>query len=843
MKLLKLLRLFILRSVRQDLLMTLLSVIGVALGIGLFIGVKLASDRAVTAFENDIKGLNPRANYEILDLGGIDFDETVYADILGIEERSYPVISSHGALSGSGEAVTLTGIDSARSLGMLRDSADIGASLESFITVRNAVLVNQAFAKRKGVKAGDTIRLILYDREYGFTIVGLIRSPSLPPHVLIMDIGNFQEHLDRIGYLTRIDLVTDEQTAESIRSALPQSLSIMPKESLFAGQRSMVASFRYNLQFVSLIAILVGMFLLYNTVFISVVKRRTEIGILRGLGADRATVLLLFTAHGLLLGIIGSAAGIALGQVFAYFSVSAVQKTVSTMYSAISIADYRISFADAIRAMALGTFTSLAASLVPSYEAARIQPYETAREGSFEGRYRRYRPFVSAVGIFCVLTGLALSLFEYHYTPLDFPYLSYSAILLIILGFTCLSPHILVILLRLSRRQMARVFGAPARIAYGEISGSVYRFSIAVMTVAISGALIVALVTLIYSFRDSLKTWIRNTITADIYIKPASCTSNYCFQPLSGEIIEYIAGQPEVDGIDRYRALQVEVFGRRVVAGFGTTSLAVRLSGSQYFSKENEQRLRELVSSQQVAVSGYLATRHGLARGDTLDIPTPAGIKTFTVNDAFTSYSTTAGFVYLDRRWLKEFWGLDDATQVSLYLKPGSEAGTLIASLRTHFGGTYALDIMDNQELRGRVLAIFDRSFAITYAIEFIAILVSLIGVVNTLLALVLEKRRELSIFRYLGGSWRQVRDKLLLSGVVVAIAGIAIGHAMGGMMSALFIRVVNKISFGWEISFQYPLVYLVLISAGLFVTTLLASLVPLRVARRIDPKRLISFE
>jgi len=166
---------------------------------------------------------------------------------------------------------------------------------------------------------------------------GILNSESFIANMVLMDIGNFQEYFCKTGYLTRIDLVSDEKTAERIRTVLPSHLRIEKKEELFKNQKAIIASFQYNLQFVSLIAILAGIFLLYNTVFISVIKRRTEIGILRGIGTDKKTVVLLFAVQGLVLGLIGSAAGPLLGQFAAYFSVIAVEKTISTMYSAISV--------------------------------------------------------------------------------------------------------------------------------------------------------------------------------------------------------------------------------------------------------------------------------------------------------------------------------------------------------------------------------------------------------------------------------------------------------------------------------------------------------------------------
>jgi len=249
-------------------------------------------------------------------------------------------------------------------------------------------------------------------------------------------------------------------------------------------------------------------------------------------------------------------------------------------------------------------------------------------------------------------------------------------------------------------------------------------------------------------------------------------------------------------------------------------------------------------SNQKVAgISEYLSIKYGIKKGDTIKLNTPRGSAEFTVNDIFSSYSTTAGFIYLDKKWLREYWGLDDATQVSIYVKDGVVVDEFIYKLNGRLLPNYSLEIMNNQQLRQKIMNIFNSSFAITYAIELIAIIVSLIGVINTLLALVFERKREISIIRYLGGSWKQIQQNMMLSAGIVGITGILLGMLLGPLMSIIFINVVNKISFGWEIHFKIPFIYLISITTLLFCTTLLAGLLPSKVARKIDPKRFISFE
>ncbi len=834
-------KLLVLRNLLAERFLTVLSIVGVALGIGLFTGVKVASDRAVASFESDIRGTIPFANYEIVDTAGVDFPEEIYRKVRTIDGNSFPVMTVNGYLPALHETVMINGTDIVRTAGFPDIGPSGGNGYADYFTVTNGVIITTRFAASHSIGKGKILKALVYDRDYQLKVVDIIDRPALPSDTFIMDLGNFQEFFGKEGYLSGIDLKAGKKTVAEIEKILPPYLSIAGKAQLIEDRKSLVKSFRYNLQFVSLIAVLVGIFLLYNTIFISVVKRRTEIGVLRALGMRRRSVVLLFTAQGLILGLIGSTLGIIFGQIAAYFSVAAVRKTITTMYGAISISDYLISTGDVLLALGLGAVISFLASAVPAYEASRVRPTESAKEGTFESKYQDRRATLAAAGAVLVLSGCLVSYVDYRKMPFDFPFLAYAGILSIILGFTFLSPAYLALLLRLLKRPTEKVFRATGGLTVADMQGSVYRFSVALMSVAISSALIFALLTLIFSFRNSLKAWISRNISADVYIKPASCRSNFCYFPLSSALVKTIEGLPEVAGIDRFRTLQIDFRGRKIVAGFGDRNIRERLGltnsrgEAPVYTYSGDRRV--------VGISKYLSVKYGLKTGDRITLDTPKGKKEFTIIDVFSSYSTTSGFMYLDRRWLKEDWGLDDTTQLGIYLRKGTDTDRFIGRLKAMLLPRYALEITNTAELRESVLSIFDRTFAITYAIELISIVVSLIGVINTLLALVLERKREISILRYLGGSWEQIRDMLVLAAGIVGVTGILMGGVMGPLMSVIFIEVINKISFGWDISFHLPVLYLAVVTTVLFLTTLSAGLIPLNVARRIDPKRYISFE
>jgi putative ABC transport system permease protein len=440
------------------------------------------------------------------------------------------------------------------------------------------------------------------------------------------------------------------------------------------------------------------------------------------------------------------------------------------------------------------------------------------------------------LGLLLAVSGGAVSYIDYRFTPFDFPFLAYAGILLIILGFALCSPFYLSSVLSLFRKTLTRVTGATGKLAAGDMSGNIYRFSVALMSVAVSSALIIALLTLIFSLRASLFDWMGKNISSDVYIKPSACKSNFCFYPLSEELIGEVKKFPEVEAVERFRTLYIDYRGKKVVAGFDDTEL--RQTSGDAADNGDEER-----SGAHAGISRYLSIKFGINPGDTIELPTPKGPVKFVVSEVFSSYSTTSGFIFMDRKWLKKYWGLDDATQIIVNVKQGVDASRFIEKLKRTLLPRYSVDIMNMDELRQRVLSIFNKTFAITYAIELISIIVSLIGVINMLLALVLERKREISIIRYLGGSWKQIRNILVLSAGITGIGGIVYGAFLGWAMSLIFINVINKISFGWEIHFRPPFLYLFIVCGILFLTTLMAGLIPSRVARKTDPKRFVSFE
>jgi putative ABC transport system permease protein len=837
----KLLQRIVLRSVKEERFLTTLSVVGVALGIGLFMGVNVATEKAVGSFETTIRGINPTFNYEVVSSSGTDFPEEVYKPVRTINRSSLPILSVNAVVPAWDETIDIQGIYTSGALALTGLSGEADIDLEDFFKKRDGLFITKKFSQVHNLKKGDVFSAFVYNKAYRFQVVDVIDNPLVPENRVFMDLGNFQDSFHKTGFLSRIDLRTDEKKAGEIAAVLPRGLVIEKKEQLLRNQKALIDGFQFNLRFVTFLAVLVGVFLLYNTIFISVVKRRTEIGILRGLGMDRKTVVALFSLQGMSLGLAGSLLGIAFGQIVAWFSLLAVEKTITRFYQTVLIPDSFITGKDALSTLLLGLSVSFLASIVPAWESANVRPNESAREGTFERTYKGRQKLLSLIGAVAILCGAAVVYIDYRYVPYPFPWLSYAGIVLFILGCTLNAPAYLGLCLRILKRPVYALFKASARMAVGDTAGSRYRFSLALMSVAVSSALIVAIVTSVYSLKTSFIDWINTYVAADVYIKPASCASNFCLYPLSDKIVKTVEAMPGVENVGRFRSLQLELFGQHVVAGFGSAELLSKYR--PHISSEEKERLQRLARYRELTISDYLKVKYGLKKGDVIHLRTPKGEVAFTINNTSISYSTMSGFIYMDRRWLKEYWGLDDATQLSVYLAKGQSAGKFIQKLKQEIGNAFAVDITDNADFRSAVLRVFDKSFALTYTIELIAIVISLIGVVNALLILVFERKREISVLRYLGASWRQIRQVMVVSAGIVGISGIALGFFMGSGISIVITHVINRISFGWDVSVRMPVPSVALLLSLLFVTTLFAGLVPSYLARKIDPKAFISYE
>jgi putative ABC transport system permease protein len=603
----------------------------------------------------------------------------------------------------------------------------------------------------------------------------------------------------------------------------------------------MLAAFQFNLAALSYVALLVGLFLVYNTVATSVIARRDEIGMLRALGAGRTTVLALFLGEAAALAALGCLAGIPLGWALARGAVGLTSATVTTLYAAHASGVPALTLAEVGLAIGIGVPLALLAAAAPALEAAGVSPLRAVRGGADDsgGSPVQWRWTVGGVG--CLLVSAACS----QAGPVGgLPIFGFLSAVLIVFGLAALVPAVLAGLARATRASMLRVLGVEGRLAHANLAGAIRRLSVSVAALAVSLAMLVAIAVMIGSFRETVIYWVAQTLRADLYVATARRSNLDAQATISPSLEQAIAGDPDVGGVDRFRALSVTFRDRLIVLGSGDFRVLLD-HGALVFKApaDGPAALASAIGRDAIVVSESLSLRFGVNVGDHIEVPTPSGPHPFLVSAVYFDYSTDRGVVVMDRATFVRHYGDQRPTSLSVYLRPGSNAEAVRARLMAQLAPSHRLFIHTNTTLRTEVLRIFDATFAITYGLEAIAIVVAVLGVAGTLVTLILERRRELATLRLVGADLGQIRRMIVIEAGMLGAVSQALGLVAGLALSVVLIYVINVQSFGWTIQFHLPGAFLLQAMAVVLAATTLAGVYPARLAAGFRPADEISTE
>jgi putative ABC transport system permease protein len=661
--------------------------------------------------------------------------------------------------------------------------------------------------------------------------------------VVFVDIATAQEAFGKIGRLDRIDCIVDParlaQTAAAVRRVLPPGVRAIEPRVRTGEITRMLRSFQLNLAALSYIALLVGMYLIYNTVAISVVQRRPEIGTLRALGVRRGQILRTFLAEGALFGVVGSLAGLVIGAALATFSVAAVSRTVDTLYVA-SHAD-RVIYDPVVllKALLVGIAAAVVAALVPALEAAATPPAIAMRAYGFERRLPHLAARTALFGCGLLLAGYACT-----FAPAigDVPVFGYAAGLLFIFAGSLFAPLAIAGLSRLARAVLASR-SAAGEIAAANLGSSPVRNSVAVASLMIAIAMTVAAAILIGSFRTTVIAWANDTLKADVFVRPLAIGDASSEATFSPDVATTIARLPGVASVDVIRGLSIPFRGR--ITNLAATDLArfSERSKLRFIGRVDQARLgRELSGSTNVLISEPFATKFSLDTGDRFALDTPAGMTTFTVAAVYNDYSSDAGVALVDLATFRRLYRDAFINSVAVYARPGVDLVSLRAAI-VRSVLPLRVSTETTSELRTLVIKIFDRTFAITYALYVISITIAVLGVVSTLFALVLERRREIGLLRYLGLRTRDVRRMVYFEAAFIGLLGGVFGVIVGVVLALLLIYVINRQAFGWLIELHMPYDFLVEAVVLVVVAALAAGVYPARVAARIRTSEAVRAE
>ncbi|HEY5349201.1 MAG TPA: FtsX-like permease family protein [Candidatus Lustribacter sp.] len=835
------------------------TVLAIALGVAIALAVDLANTTAVASFASSVNIISNHVNLQVLGVGR-GFDERTILRV----QRVPGVLSANPVIEGaltigvrrghafSGEVLRVLGVDLLRPVpgsgATFSAPGDVasGTAPDPWLLVNgHGAFVSARVAAKFHWHPGSTIVGLAGDRSVRLQVAAVLPASvaGVDSSVVFVDIATAQELFDKLGRLDRIDCIVDPArltpTAAAVRRVLPPGVRALEPKVRTGEITRMLRSFQLNLAALSYIALLVGMYLIYNTVAISVVQRRPDIGTLRALGVKRGQILRTFLAEGALFGVVGSLFGLVIGSVLATFSVAAVSKTVNSLYVA-SHADHVIyDPVVLVKALLVGIVAATLAALVPALEAAATPPAIAMRAHGFERRLPYLAQRTALVGLGLLLLGYACTFAP----PVgDVPAFGYAAGLLIIFAGSLFAPLAIAGLSRLARAVFASR-SAAGEIAAANLGSSPVRNSVAVASLMIAIAMTVAVAILVGSFRTTVIAWTGDAFKADLFVRPmglGNASSDATFAP---SVAATIGRLPGVAAVDVLREISIPFRGR--ITNLGATDLArfSARSKARFVGRVDQPALaRALPRSTNVLISEPFATKFRLGTGDRFALDTPAGLTTFSVAAVYNDYSSDAGVVLLDLTTFRRLYRDPSINSVAVYARPGADLATLRAAI-VRSVLPLRVDTETTRELRTLVLRIFDRTFAITYALYVISITIAVLGVVSTLFALVLERRREIGLLRYLGLRTRDVRRMVYFEAAFIGLLGGVSGVIVGVLLALLLIFVINRQAFGWLIELHMPYDFLLEAIVLVVIAALVAGIYPARVAARIRTSEAVRAE
>ena len=601
------------------------------------------------------------------------------------------------------------------------------------------------------------------------------------------------------GKLTQIDLILPDQLDSTVlANTLPAGTLLVQSELRNSQVTEMVAAFQINLTALSLLALLVGIFLIYNAMTFSVVQRRAVFGTLRSLGYTREQVFGMVLSEAALVGIFGSALGLGLGILLGQGAVRLVTQTINDLYFVINVRGIQVPASSLLKGALVGFLASLLAAALPAWEAASVPPRLALSRAGLESKVQFAVNRVAVLGVLTTLLGALLLAI-----PTRNVVLSLTGTTAIVIGLAALTPWVTVTLMRLLNEPLGRVFGLLGRLAARNVIRSQSRTAVAVAALMIAVSVTIGVQVMIASFRTTVAIWLTETMRGDIYISAQSFSSTHLDTPLDPRVIAIAQSQAMIQSSTVVRVVEVE--SKSGPVGVAAMSTGRPLNARLYLQAQGTpQQAWQMVKQGAVLLSEPLASRLGIsAPGGSLDLLTPEGWHSFPIAGIYTDYASTRGTVRMSLDVYRSLWHDNKLNGLVLFLAPHAKIDTVISDLRTQLTNFPTTQVNPSAALRQDALAVFDRTFAITSAMQLVTTLVAFIGVLSSLLALQLEKVREIGILRALGLNLSEIRRLTFWETGLLGISAGLLALPTGYILAWILIFVINQRSFGWTLQMQ----------------------------------------
>ncbi len=803
---------------------TLFSFIAIVLGVALGMAVQAVHEAALSEFGRGLRAMVGEADLQVVGPRG-GFDENVYALLASRPEvaEASPILELQVKRAGSEESLQLLGIDLfalARVTPVLLPKPALTADRLAALA-EDSVFLSSAAQSALGLKPGDEIEFQAGTAYRNFKIAGEIPGVAENRQLAVMDIAAVQSHFGKLGRLTRIDLklaegVTPEQARPALQAILPAGVLIEVPEAAADQAGNLSRAYRVNLTMLAAIALLTGGFLVFSAQALSVVRRRSEFAFLRALGLARRSLFGWLLAEGAMVGLAGGIVGVMLGHGLAWGALALLGGDLGAGYFSGLKPTLQFQPQVMVIYVALGLLAGVAGAWLPAREAATVSPAQALKAGDEAALLGGHgHPWLGLGVLLASLAACAIPAQD------GLPVGGYLAVACLLAGGVMLLPALAAGIARLLPDRGP----VPARLARARLGAAPGHAVVAAAGVLTSVALAAAMAIMVASFRDSVDQWLYQLLPADLYLRAGQAqSSGYLDEALQARI-------SAINGVDRSNFTRHDNL--RLAAGKAPVALIARpiaANGSD-LPLVGPVRLGEQPA---IWISEAMLDIYGWRLGQKVSLPLAGKLVELTVAGVWRDYSRQTGAIMINLDDYRRLTGDRLINDAAIDLAPGVNADQVAAAL-TAMAGPGVLEIARPGEIRALSLRIFDRTFAVTYLLEAVAIAIGLAGVAASFAALASARRREFGMLRHLGLTRRQIGWMLAQEGALAAGVGVLAGLLVGGAIGLVLIEVVNRQSFHWSMDLHVPWASLALFATGLILLAALAAVLAGRQAMRQD--------
>ncbi len=831
-----------------------LTILGIILGVAVFTAIQSANASLRMSLRDTIDQVAGKAVLQAT-TGDAGLPEPALEDVRSVPgvRAAVPVIEAvvHTKDESQGNILIL-GVDMAGDTSMrdyeMEGNEDAVSDPLVFLAQPDSILISREFASKNNLQEDSRLVLVTSLGDKVFTVRGIMAPRGMAKafggNVGVMDIYSAQfvfgrgQKFDRIDIALNDDVKAADATA-AIRQKLGSGYIVEPPLRRGAQIESMMESYSRGLLFTSVAAITIGLFLIFNAFAIAVTQRRTQIGILRSIGVTRFRIQTLFLSESFVLGIIGSTVGIAAGIAMGRSLMSLMARVVEQTYGIrVHLDHLQIDRTWILASFLMGLAASLAGAFLPARAAGRVDPALALQKGKYQILYlgeNRVRRLLGVVLLLvCLVLGFTMGSNSLNIQVLIFIAL-YSSLTLLVPTFS----HFLAGLLR---RPMSWLFGMEGRLASDSLAQAPRRTSATVSALMLSLAFVMVMATFGSSIKASFSGWISTSVNSDLFVCASENITVRTFQfPASmGAELKKIPGVGQVDSV---RMLDIDYGKSRPLLDSLEVEQYLRRAAPEMEDGSLEDLVPRMSGKMGVLVSNNFARIHNVKKGSRIYLDSPTGRHAFEVAGVSVDYSSDRGSLLMDRVVYTKLWNDDRVDVYDLMLEKGYDPEAVRSDIRKHFAGTRNVFVLTNKDMRAEIMRLTDQFLSLQYVQILIAVLVAALGIINSLMVSITERKREIGILRGLGGEKRRVRKSIVLEAVCIGIVSVVLGVVSGIILGYYAVGAFGAAFSGWVFPYRFPMTISLTMLPGVVFVSLLAAWYPARLALKTPVMEALAYE